>query len=265
MALYELIFGLSVLALAVTVSQRTRYWAKMVSYFIIMQLVSLVMLPMALMCPKDPRNFLYGARLINLSNIIFRIDWKLNGRDNVKDKAYIIVANHQSSIDVLGMMMAWDVFHPVVPTMKSALKYALPFGLYGYLSGSVFIDRGSERGRKALERGLEEAKKMKKSMWIFPEGTRNHTEEKLLPFKKGAFHMAVQAQIPILPVVFSDYSNFYDRDGQRFDSGKASVTVLPEISTEGLTSADVAELCEKTRNLMIEQYVKTAPTGRKCT
>lgn len=58
MALYEFLFALSVLVLAVAVSSRTRYWVRMVTYFTIMQLISLFMLPVAIISPKNPRNFL---------------------------------------------------------------------------------------------------------------------------------------------------------------------------------------------------------------
>lgn len=70
--------------------------------------------------------------------------------------------------------------------------------------------------------------------------------------------------MPILPVVFSDYSTFYSRDEQRFDAGTASLTVLPEISTQDLTVDDVTDLSERTRNLIMDHYVKTVPTKGKC-
>lgn len=95
------------------------------------------------------------------------------------------------------MVVNWEAFDPAVPVMKEELRYALSFGIFCSLSGAIFVDRGSEKGRRALQKGLEEAKRTKKSMWIFPEGTRNHTTSTLLPFKKGAFHMAIQAQVSL--------------------------------------------------------------------
>ena len=54
-------------------------------------------------------------------------------------------------------------------------------------------------------------------MWVFPEGTRNNTGD-ILPFKKGAFHVAIAAQIPVLPVIFSSYY-FLDNKNKEFESG----------------------------------------------
>jgi lysophosphatidate acyltransferase len=55
-------------------------------------------------------------------------------------------------------------------------------------------------------------------MWVFPEGTRNNTGN-ILPFKKGAFHVAIAAQVPVLPVIFSSYY-FLDNNNKQFDSGQ---------------------------------------------
>lgn len=66
--------------------------------------------------------------------------------------------------------------------------------------------------------------------------------------------MAVQSQVPILPVVISSYKNFMRKKERIFDSGDIIMEALPAISTEGLTSKDVNDLIERTRNLMIEKY-----------
>ncbi|OQR69279.1 putative 1-acyl-sn-glycerol-3-phosphate acyltransferase acl-2-like [Tropilaelaps mercedesae] len=269
--LWHLLVSIVVLATAFSISPRARYWSRMMLYFIVVQLIGLLMLPVALLDPGNPQNFRRGARLMSYVRGLFGVRWKLYGQENIKDKAYIIVSNHQSSVDALGMLANWEAFDPVVPVMKGELRYALTLGLFCSLSGAVFVDRGSEKGRRALQQGLEQAKRTKKSMWIFPEGTRNRTNFSLLPFKKGAFHMAVQAHLPILPVVFSDYSSFYSKSEQRFEPGSASMTVLPEISTDDLTSDDVTDLCELTRNIMLnfmnngKQNINSNSKGDYCT
>jgi lysophosphatidate acyltransferase len=76
----------------------------------------------------------------------------------------------------------------------------------------------------------------------------------MIEFKKGAFHIAIQNQVPIIPVVFSSYSSFLKRKEKIFNSGKIIIETLPEISTAGLTLADVDDLIKKTRDTMVEKY-----------
>lgn len=108
------------------------------------------------------------------------------------------------------------------------------------------------------------------SLWMFPEGTRSmRASSDLLPFKKGAFHLAVQAGVPIVPVVCENYWRLY-RNGV-FDSGvlkikgalpgfihlgirlttNVSNSVLPPISTTDLTTDDVGALAARVREQML--------------
>lgn len=71
-------------------------------------------------------------------------------------------------------------------------------------------------------------------LWIFPEGTRHRTEG-FHPFKKGAFNIAVHAQIPIIPVVVSSYQTFYSKDKKYFRwPGHVIVQVMNPIETKGV-------------------------------
>jgi lysophosphatidate acyltransferase len=70
----------------------------------------------------------------------------------------------------------------------------------------------------------EEIKSKRQSVYMFPEGTRSYTKEPtLLPFKKGAFHLAVQAQVPIVPCVVANYSHVLWIKGMVFNSGAVPV------------------------------------------
>lgn len=84
-------------------------------------------------------------------------------------------------------------------------------------------------------------------------GTRRSTGE-IHNFKKGAFHIAVNAQLPIMPVVITSYQNYLDSKNKIFNSGNVIITALEPISTVGLTVDDIPELMERTRNLMIETF-----------
>lgn len=87
---------------------------------------------------------------------------------------------------------------------------------------------------------------------MFPEGTRNSKPE-LLPFKKGAFHIAIDSQCPIQPVVVSNYY-FLDDRTKKFAPGEAIIHILPPVSTSGLTRNDLPFLVDKVRDIMSDKY-----------
>ena len=90
---------------------------------------------------------------------------------------------------------------------------------------------------------------------LFPEGTRNSAGGgSLLPFKKGAFHVALDIGVPILPMVVSEY-DFLGPDGARtekFTSGNVTIKILPPIQTEGVRKDQIDDLIKETRDSMIE-------------
>ena len=100
---------------------------------------------------------------------------------------------------------------------------------------------------------MEELKEKKIKLWVFPEGYRNHTG-KIDEFKKGAFHMAIQSQVPIVPIVYSSYKPFMIKKDKIFNTGEVIIEALPEISTVGMTYNDIEKLMEKTRHLMSEKF-----------
>lgn len=141
---------------------------------------------------------------------------------------------------------------------KRELLYVGSFGPASYLGGIEFIDRS--RGQKAAEMMNEKLLKLKRErikLWVFPEGTRRITGE-IHVFKKGAFHAAIHAQVPIVPVVYSSYKYILDSDKKAFNSGEVIIEALPEIPTIGLTAKDVDQLIEKTRKMMIETFNKNS-------
>lgn len=84
-------------------------------------------------------------------------------------------------------------------------------------------------------------------------GTRRNTGQ-LHEFKKGAFHVAITHQVPILPVVFSSYQPFLDDEQKILNPGEVIIEALPEIPTKGLTSDDVVQLMSHTKTLMESKF-----------
>jgi lysophosphatidate acyltransferase len=126
------------------------------------------------------------------------------------------------------------------------------------LSKTVFIDRANRTSsRAAFDTAAQTMKSTRQSVFIFPEGTRSYASKPdLLPFKKGAFHLAVQAQVPIVPVVVANYYHVLDVKGKRFSPGVVDVTVLPPIQTKGMGPKDVDGLVKKTRDAMMDELIR---------
>lgn len=156
------------------------------------------------------------------------------------------------------MFDLWPVMHKCTVVSKRELFFAWPFGLAAWLCGLIFINRmQSDRAREQLCKASTDIKNKKIKLWIFPEGTRRNTGE-LHRFKKGAFHVAIDAQIPILPVVFSSYRTFLDERNKHFNSGRIIVTTLPPIQTAGLTKQHLEELIQHTYNAMNAEFQRTS-------
>lgn len=157
----------------------------------------------------------------------------------------ILISNHQSELDIY---MLGRIFpQRCVVTAKKQLKY-LPFlGWFMSASGTFFLDRSNKQSAiDTLNNALKRLREDKGGLFMFPEGTRSYSSKPtLLPFKKGAFHLAVQAQIPIIPLVVSNTSNVYSMKSFNFNRGEINIRVLDPIPTEGLTKDDVPRLTEE--------------------
>lgn len=100
----------------------------------------------------------------------------------------------------------WPVIGRATTVVRREVLYLFPFGLASYLWGTLFIDRSNPKN--ALNQLSVEAKSINDhgcKLLLFPEGTR-HQGDKLLEFKKGAFHIAVQSQSLLQPVIVSKYT-----------------------------------------------------------
>lgn len=156
------------------------------------------------------------------------------------------------------MFDIWPVMNKCTVVAKRELFYAWPFGLAAWLCGLIFINRmQTDLARGHLNEASTNIKKKKIKLWIFPEGTRRNTGE-LHPFKKGAFHVAIDGQIPILPVVFSSYRTFLDKENKVLNSGNIIITTLEPIPTAGLTKLDLDQLIQRTYDAMNAEFQATS-------
>ena len=175
---------------------------------------------------------------------------KVTGKENVdKNTSYIFVANHQGTFDIfliygyLGNNFRW--------MMKKSLQY-MPFaGQACVAAGHIFVDRKSRAG---IVESLKKAKSQLKngiSTVIFPEGTRTK-DGKMHAFKKGAFQIALELKLPIVPLTIDGSYNIMKRGAWMLNFGKMSLTIHPPVSTENLSQENMPELMDSVWNTIAE-------------
>jgi 1-acyl-sn-glycerol-3-phosphate acyltransferase len=159
---------------------------------------------------------------------------------------YVVVSNHESFVDILLIShLPWE--------MKWLSKIEiLRIPVLGWdmrLAGDVPVERGATRSAVKAMLRCREILKERVSVIIFPEGTRSATAE-MLPFKDGAFRLAVDAGVPILPLVVRGTRTALPKHGWRFGRADAEVRVLEPIETGGLGPQDVGALKERVRGII---------------
>ena len=200
--------------------------------------------------PFNPDNSRLCARLYGSPAMwILRLNVRADV-DSLRNKpgTCVIIANHQSNYDLF--VLGTVVPHRTVCIAKKSLNWVPLFGQLFWLAGNVLIDRGNaHKARRAMLTTTRTLQHEDTSIWVFPEGTRN-LGEGLLPFKKGAFQMAIAAGVPIVPVCVSSYVKHMRLN--RWHSGNILIRSLPAIPTAGLSMDDMPMLMDQCREQMRE-------------
>ena len=162
------------------------------------------------------------------------------------DQPAVYIVNHQ---DVLDVFICTAMLPKNIAILgKTELRYIPVFGLAFWLAGNLFINRKNKA--KAWDTMAEMArivKRRQRAVYIFPEGTRSKGKG-LQPFKSGAFALAIEAGLPIVPIVFSSTHQHINLHEWRADN--AVGRFLQPVSTDGMGEEDVKPLAEKCRALM---------------
>lgn len=162
---------------------------------------------------------------------------------------YVVVANHESFVDIL--LISHLPFEMKWLSKKEMFKIPIA-GWLMYLAGDIKLDRGDkDSATKAMDRCKWYLKK-KVCIMIFPEGTRAADGE-LGKFKDGAFRLAIEAQVPILPLAVHGTKEALRKHDWRFGRANAAVHVMEPVPTEGMTLDDVNSLKEHVRDLIAAQ------------
>lgn len=161
-------------------------------------------------------------------------------------RPYVVVSNHESFVDILLIShLPWEM-----KWLSKVEILRIPvLGWNMVLAGDVPVERGTRKSAVQAMRQCASILKQRISVIIFPEGTRSGTSE-MLPFKDGAFRLAISAGVPVLPLVVRGTASALPKHGWRFGRSDAEVRVLAPVETEGLTVKDVEALKLKVRELI---------------
>lgn len=159
---------------------------------------------------------------------------------------FVYIANHQNSYDIF--TMSRSLLPGTVTIGKKSLKWIPFFGQLYWLSGNILIDRKNKgRAHGTIGTAAAAIRQRKLSVWMFPEGTRNYGRG-LLPFKTGAFHTALQAKVPVVPVCMSTTHNQVSLN--RWHNGTVIIEFLPPIETAHLKKEGARALMQTAHEQM---------------
>ncbi|MUU79016.1 lysophospholipid acyltransferase family protein [Winogradskyella endarachnes] len=177
-------------------------------------------------------------------------------REEIPDpnKSYMFVANHTSMADIMLMLVA--VKNPFVFVGKQELAKIPLFGFF-YKRTCILVDRSSAKSRQAVFLRAQRRLKQGVSICIFPEGGVPEEHILLDSFKDGAFRLAINHQIPVVPLTFYDNKKRFSYTFFSGSPGKMRAKIHKFISTEGLTIQDTKSLNEQTRSLIFKELNST--------
>ncbi|MHC1562821.1 1-acylglycerol-3-phosphate O-acyltransferase [Actinomycetospora sp. C-140] len=179
------------------------------------------------------------------------IDVEVTGAEHLwSARPCVFVFNHQSKIDVaLLMKLLRGGFTGVAKAEAASIPL---WGAMFSLAGVAFVDRGNTaQAKEALEPAVRKLRDEGWSLAIAPEGTRSPTP-RLGRFKKGAFHIAMQAGVPMVPIVIHDAGEVMWRGHQTLRGGTVHVDVLPPVDTSRWTVATMNDHVADVRARFVE-------------
>ena len=207
---------------------------------------ALALLGTALTGPKF--GSVFGVLWARVNSLVTPMLVETRGRENIdKTQSYVIISNHQSQYDIfvlygwLGIDFKW--------VMKQELRKVPALGIACEKIGHIFIDRSNTT---AALKSLSEAKSKivnGTSVIFFPEGTRSR-DGRLGKFKKGAFRMALDLGIPILPVTISGTRAILPTQSINLFPGRAHMTIHPPMDISGYDTKTLKALMDKTRDII---------------
>jgi 1-acyl-sn-glycerol-3-phosphate acyltransferase len=201
--------------------------------------------------PFDPGRYLVGwwFRRVAVIQVALNPFWRFRTsgvRITDPRRPYVAVANHESYADIfLVSHLPWEM-----KWLSKDTIFRIPvMGWMMSMAGDIKLTRGNRDSAMQAISACRDRLRKRVSVMIFPEGTRSKGGE-LLPFKDGAFRLAVEAGAPILPIAVAGTRHAMAKGSFRFRRAEAICRVLDPIPTQGLTVDDVPALRERVRTLI---------------
>lgn len=214
---------------------------------------------------RESQNFSFSL-FADTASALIGMNIKVNGEQHLwSQRPAVFVFNHQSKADVV--ITAKLLRRDIVGVGKQEIKKETPIlGMVMELGGVVFIDRADGASAiSAMQPLVDAMRKDGKSVVIAPEGTRT-VSPKLAPFKKGAFHLAMQAGVPIVPIVIHNAGDVAPKGDFVFRPATVNVDVLPPVDTSGWRVDTIDEHVREVRNMFaraLGQPEDTRPKSKK--
>jgi 1-acyl-sn-glycerol-3-phosphate acyltransferase len=196
-------------------------------------------------------NMIYSpvGLFVRLGLALVGVKVEVIGRDKLDPaQPYIFTPNHQSLIEV-PMFITYLGRNPAYLGKKEVFKYPI-FGYGIRLIGVVPVDRSNSPAAVESAKAATELLRKGKSYVVYPEGTRS-PDGRLLPFKKGAFMMAIDAGVPVVPVTVSGATAIMPKAKVEVHPSTVRLTIHDPIPTTGYSRENVAELIERVRTQVL--------------
>jgi len=178
------------------------------------------------------------------------VELVVTGEEHLENRPAVFILNHQSNIDLF--LAAKLIRHDAVGIAKKELKSYPVIGQMMQAAGIIFVDRkDSAKAIKQLAPAVD-ALKGGTSIIIFPEGTRSY-DYQLGSFKKGAFHMAMQAGVPLIPIVIKNAHDAMPRGSNMFRPTAIEISILPPVETKDWKSSEMTTHVRDVRRLFLDE------------
>src|SRR5690606_22422827 len=203
---------------------------------------------------RDPARYTTGRLFRRLGALITRVNpaWRITRTGALPADPrtpFVVVCNHQSNADI-----------PVISTLPWEMKWVAKAGLFrlpvmGWmmrLAGDIPVDRGDTRSRAAVVMRAADALAKRCSVMFMPEGTRSK-DGRVRAFQDGAFRLAIEAGVPVLPLAIDGTGGALPKHGWRFGEAAVRLHVFDAVPTAGLAPADAPALRARVRQQIVAQ------------